>query len=929
MNNQNRYDEAIKYYEDYVALSPTLGVYRNYQLESEVYRKLAHAYSTKGKYKTSLDYLQKALKLDQEVNKEELKIIEDLRLLGTVKTYLGEYSEATGFLNQSLERTDGMESSVKESRRMTVADTHLSLAHVETVLGNFENALNHVETALSIYERLPNENVGKIEANLLKGNILIAQNYIDEGLNYIEISTGLAKTERLNVSRQLQSRGEAFKLKGELENSLKAKLGSLEEARSSNITPQIIWATLRVGDGYRDLGDVERANQYYLEGLNLQNQSAVDTSGLLPSLQMRMGEIEQARSFWSRSGSKLGSAIANLKLGESQLAEGNIEESFQYFDEASTLFTEIGSDEGLAKANIGLSHSLINQGDVNQALKILNEALDISLQPDTHWQVWFQKGSTFENSNNQDSSINAYLKSIEIIEQIRGSLTIEEFRSSYFQDKTIVYDRLINVLFKKGGSFNYLDDEFPASHLAFIINEKARSRTFLDIIGNKKLNPKSSEDAPYMEDEQALRLKMQQLSRQVQRSNLNRQDLSNLKSALDQSQEDYQLLVEKIKLLNTAYQSLVSIEPPPLNKIQSTLGNKTALIEYWVGNDSITAWVIGQSKLMPVRLTITKDQLIRNVAALRNAIQFRMQDNMEKILSLLYDELIYPLDDAIRDYDNIGIIPHGPLHFLPFQALIDVNDGAYFVSKKNIFYSPSAAVYYYTHLKTETKANNVLSLALGNHKIGEHNALPGTEYEVNQIGQFYNQYTPRYRENNSETYFKSDAENFSVIHIATHGILSDNQPLYSYLLMSPSETDDGRLTVEEIMDLNLSSKLVTLSACETALGDLNSGDELVGLSRAFLYAGTSSVIVSLWTVDDISTSILMTKFHQFLNEGNRPAIALSMAQREMLKTEFQLSDGRGRALEWDSSIQKVVSEKNKFNKSPYYWAPFILIGDIF
>ncbi len=262
---------------------------------------------------------------------------------------------------------------------------------------------------------------------------------------------------------------------------------------------------------------------------------------------------------------------------------------------------------------------------------------------------------------------------------------------------------------------------------------------------------------------------------------------------------------------------------------------------------------------MRVKLEVSKNELTRNTAALRNAIQFRMQDNINKALGLLNQQLIEPVGEAINGFDNLGIIPHSSLHFLPFQALMD-KDGNYLIANKNIFYSPSAAIYYYTHLKSEPEANTVLSLALGNHTIGEHNALPGTEFEVNQIAQFYDQYTPRFGENNSESYFKSNADDFSVIHIATHGILSDQQPLYSYLLMSPSENEDGRLTVKEIMDLNLNAKLITLSACETALGDLDSGDELVGLSRAFLYAGTSAVIVSLWTVDDVSTSILMTKF---------------------------------------------------------------------
>ena len=181
-------------------------------------------------------------------------------------------------------------------------------------------------------------------------------------------------------------------------------------------------------------------------------------------------------------------------------------------------------------------------------------------------------------------------------------------------------------------------------------------------------------------------------------------------------------------------------------------------------------------------------------------------------------------------------------------------------------------------------------------------------------------------EENLESYFKRQASQFEYIHLATHGILSPDQPLYSYLLMTPSESEDGRLTVHEIMDLNLSANLVTLSACETGLGSMDDGDELVGLSRAFLYAGTRAVIVSLWKVDDISTSMLMTKFHQYVKEGRSAVEALSMAQRAMMESEFETSDSRGEDLEWDSSIKESIQQGNKYREHPYYWAAFVLIG---
>ena len=119
----------------------------------------------------------------------------------------------------------------------------------------------------------------------------------------------------------------------------------------------------------------------------------------------------------------------------------------------------------------------------------------------------------------------------------------------------------------------------------------------------------------------------------------------------------------------------------------------------------------------------------------------------------------------------------------------------------------------------------------------------------------------------------------------------------AFLLFPPNEVDDGRLTVYEVMELDLNSKLVTLSACETGLGYLDRGDEIVGLSRSFLYAGSSAVIVSLWSVADYQTSLLMSKFYSYINDHSLEE-ALAIAQREVMK-EYP---------------------------NPFFWSPFILIG---
>jgi CHAT domain-containing protein len=219
-------------------------------------------------------------------------------------------------------------------------------------------------------------------------------------------------------------------------------------------------------------------------------------------------------------------------------------------------------------------------------------------------------------------------------------------------------------------------------------------------------------------------------------------------------------------------------------------------------------------------------------------------------------------------------------------------------------------------------------MALGDVPIEKFAGLPGTKIELNQIIQLYPGATAKYEKETSETYFKEQAKNFNILHIATHGFLNNKYPMNSYLLMLPDDKNDGQLSVDEIFEQNLKSKLVVLSACETGLGRLSNGDELIGLSRAFIYAGTPAIVVSLWPVDDASTALLMTRFHQYYTAGFKPQEAISLAQRDLIKNNFNSSVKRGaNNVVWDEALEFEINKGNKSkNKNPFFWAPFILIG---
>ena len=158
--------------------------------------------------------------------------------------------------------------------------------------------------------------------------------------------------------------------------------------------------------------------------------------------------------------------------------------------------------------------------------------------------------------------------------------------------------------------------------------------------------------------------------------------------------------------------------------------------------------------------------------------------------------------------------------------------------------------------------------------------------------------------NASEKNFKDQSTvNYRFVHLATHGFVNEEKPGFSGLLLSPDETssEDGILYLAEVYNLQLNAELMTLSACETGLGKIARGEGLIGLTRGFLYAGAQNLLVSLWKVNDASTSRLMIDFYEDLLNGNSKSAALQTAKLNLINSDAKYAD-------------------------PYYWAPFVLIG---
>lgn len=316
-----------------------------------------------------------------------------------------------------------------------------------------------------------------------------------------------------------------------------------------------------------------------------------------------------------------------------------------------------------------------------------------------------------------------------------------------------------------------------------------------------------------------------------------------------------------------------------LAETQRLLPEGTTLLEYFVTGRQTALWVIHRHRIAVFRLGVDRATLLGEVREFRRAITEQAEPRLAEALARrLYGRLVEPAGSAIRG-ERLLIVPHDAFHYLPFAALRSPA-GRWLVEDHAVATLPSASVLRYLGDKGTQAGPDVL--AMGNPDLGPALNLRYAEREVRMVSRHYPEATMLVRAEATEARAKRLLPAAGLVHLATHGVLDESDPLASALLFMPGEGEDGRLEVREVFGLDLRARLVVLSACETGLGRLSRGDELVGLQRAFLYAGTPAVVTTLWKVDDRASYEVMREFYQALG-STPPAEALRAGQRAVLR----------------------------------------------
>jgi hypothetical protein len=326
----------------------------------------------------------------------------------------------------------------------------------------------------------------------------------------------------------------------------------------------------------------------------------------------------------------------------------------------------------------------------------------------------------------------------------------------------------------------------------------------------------------------------------------------------------------------------------------------TLVLEYFQAGDDLVLFVFDSRRLTAYRLGSVK-RIVELVDRFRFQVsKFGLGDEyvrahgasmlstVNRILAELYAALIGPGADELVDARRIVVVPHGVLHYLPFHALIDPS-GAPLVERVDVAYAPSAAVLASCYERPSVPEGLGTRLLVG----VPDEAIPRVAGEISALESLFGPSLVLSGEAATEQAFRRHAPEADVIHLASHAVFRHDNPLFSAIRLA-----DGWLSLYDLYSLRLRASLVTLSACETGLNDVLAGDELVGLARGFFQAGTASVVVSLWAVNDASTAQLMEYFYRYLESGLGPAGAMRRAQAD-LRRDFP---------------------------HPYYWAPFLVIG---
>ena len=922
------YEKAMENYEKALLLSRELSDSR---LETNLMANIGRLLFVQDKINESMAYFKKALEIADKAKYKNGRII-ILQNMGELYIKQEDYKNA-------LETYSELHTLCKDSDSPDfLCASLIYLANVQVKLGDYTEAGKNLEKALQIVK--DEKHRGVVLGNL--GSVFMESGRHTEALDKYEkaLEISVKSRDKTNEIKWLSGLGTFYSRDGEYNKAFQYYEKALSLAREANDRDSESIQLNNIGALYLDLGEPGKALDYFRTSLSITGDSRHKAVALenIGAAYARKDEPKAALVYYTKAmeifrklGDRRHEAVHLKNIGDTHTMLDDYDSSMKIYKKALGISRELKDLRIEGRILGGMGSAQLKSGNYKEALDCLDKALEISIQTGdrTSQFAWnYGKGLCYKRLKKNSEAIECLKRSIAIIEEIRGSVKVEELKTSFMKKYINVYELLIEMLIQEG-----------KAEEAFNYAERAKARNFLDSLGNKRIIPNKSGDVELAEKERTLRTQIHSLESAVIRIKPeDHQIMRNIQMRMKVLQEEYFNVIEKLKTSNPAYSSLITINPFSLREIQGVLKPDETIIEYFTGENLTYIWIITSGKIDVVVIQENLKTIARRVNRLRSSMLLKPNEKVDdekvneyrKQLSEFYTLILKPVENNIASTGETGsseknsgkgrifIVPHGSLHYIPFSALID-NNGKHLIESYSIVTEPSASSFVLFRKRESKKLDNFAGFALGNiNKFqkpdlqnnpvnipDEEQAnrqvfvpLPGTKEEVEKIAAILKEKQYElitcYEKDFLAEKVEKESSTAGILHIATHGFFSSRaKGRFSGLIAS-----DGYIFIIDIFNWKMDANLVVLSACETGLGRILEGDEMVGLSRAFMQAGTDNLIATLWNVQDKSTGDLMISFYRGILSGENVSHSLRNAQLELMKSY----------------------------PHPFYWAPFIIFG---
>jgi CHAT domain-containing protein/Tfp pilus assembly protein PilF len=920
--------------------------------EAQVFFNLGSNYVRMGDYATALINLEQAIDLAEPLGIDPI-LVHALSTCGAIYSNQGKHEQAAAHLERALQRL-GSYSEEKYPDLITMQGSRdLELSILENLTAVYSREKEYSKAILYCRRALEKQRVAGDQEGVVRLARSLSLLYFELSEAYLETK----ETERAvefaenavqlfrqgfgsnaDLARSLGQLARAYYLHGDINSALSTYEEALHTARFIPDPELHLRLKGNLGILYRDLNQYTRALKYSDEALQLAQQigSKYDEANQLANLGLlfqRMNDRSAAFAYFQAAlelqkeiGDAHGQAMQLGNIGQIALSLGNVEIAIQYHTQALELDVKLGArqSEAVELGNLGLAYFELEdydqaanhlqraleivpalgdrvrealhmtnlgkvyfaQGKQTDALSTWNTAMELAeAVEDRHliYGLCFYRGILNYHMGRTDDAYADLKASVDNLELVRRQITSEEAKFRFVNlGVSSIYSDLITLI----------HDRLKRNEEAYDYVRRAKSQAFVDRISHLDITPPTNVPSQLQEVERRLVRKYRTAEESLWQAR-SRSDRHLAWTELGETRREIEQVTSEIATFSPEYAAWRKPRTLSLDQVHTILDNQgidITLVEFFVLSEKVLMFVTrtGDRGLHVLEAPISMNRLAYYLhTAIQNEIFEPPTLQLKETWQALANDLIQPLRPYLDGCELLCFAPHMHIHRFPLHALI--LDKRRLIELVPIAYLPNSRLLVNWQVRPERSSNGCLALGYTPYPM-EKAIIEEEAARVAKLlgGKAY------VGEQATCTIVRNEAKSYAFLHLSCHGHFDEIEISNSGLDLA-----DGLLTVKDIVGLTLDAKMVVLSACQSGANVQTASDDLVGLTRSFFYAGTDSLIVSLWSVAGESTLQFMETFYGHLQAGHSKAVALQKAQLELMADDVH----------------------------PHYWAPFVLIGD--